>query len=604
MTSTLNSIPNSSGVSTVLNLFSFCFTYLKNARPLSGSSHAVTSLITPQDSSRTSPLLIAAGAVASLVAIYIVTRVIFRKPPPSTPPGGDLSGRADVVTPPPVSGSVSASGGAGPKSSSPSTVVEAGGSSRLPSLVVERMEEGLLPLPPAVDRHVVADAGLPLPVAGQERPKSAPLPLAVPVHPHEGVNAGTPPPPVIDQERPESAPLPSGVPVHQIVKADAGLPPPPPIDDQDRPASASTPAIKPPSPLPTSNSSSALLLEEDVRLAREPVGQRSPQLLVLEPAAQPSRLSPRPPVSSDRPSPSSSPESRADESDSSSDGETESRSPSPPQASAVGRLVGAVTYFISTGRHFTKWTKYRLIQEQLELFSRSKDVDFRRPENGESNVDNTITTAWNNLIRALLQPTSFETPDEQYRATVACLRKTRQLLISSDASTQQKFASQLQFVRELSYERFAGIELFPYCQQLIEHASEEPLPSNLTLANFKEELKLRTTVLKHPAEATAMNPVACQANKARGTLNIDFDPLLKTSNIPYRDGLITANNRSTLILWHGTPVEQNDPYGLMFDLAAGALSYIPYVRNWIGDSNPVSRPPVVNADYVAFIEEA
>ncbi len=83
-----------------------------------------------------------------------------------------------------------------------------------------------------------------------------------------------------------------------------------------------------------------------------------------------------------------------------------------------------------------------------------------------------------------------------------------------------------------------------------------------------------------------------------------FDPLLETSNIPYQDGLITVNGRSTLILWHGTPVEHDDPYGLAFDLLAGALSYIPYVGKLITDSNPVSNPPVVNADYVTFIEEA
>jgi hypothetical protein len=267
------------------------------------------------------------------------------------------------------------------------------------------------------------------------------------------------------------------------------------------------------------------------------------------------------------------------------------------------RLVGAVTYFVSTGRHFTKWTKYRLIQEQLELFARSKEVDYRRREIGDSDTDLEITNAWNELIEALLEPTRFPTPDDQYRKTVDCLRKTRQLLLSSNDATQQKFISQLHFVRKLSYVRFAGIEIFPYCRELIEYASGEPLPSNLTLDTFQIELKLRTEVLKRPTESTTMNPISCQVNKLKGTANIYFDPL-RNNNIPYRDGVITANGWSTIILWHGTPVQQHDPYGLMFDLAAGVLSYIPYVSNWIPTGNPVSSPPVINADYPAFAEEA
>jgi hypothetical protein len=272
----------------------------------------------------------------------------------------------------------------------------------------------------------------------------------------------------------------------------------------------------------------------------------------------------------------------------------------PKQASATEKLVGAVKLIVSPGRHFTKWTKYRLIQEQLEHFTRSKGVQLRTQQSDDSPIDHEITAVWNALIEALLQPTHFQTPDDQYRKTVVCLRQIRQMLISSNLETQKKFAGQLQFVRELSYVRFAGIELFPYCYQLIEIACGEPLPLNLTLDTFKTEFTRRTTKLKSPAGSTAMNPFSCEMNRAKGTFNIDFDPNLKTSNIPYQDGRITINNRSTLLLWHGTPVIQHDPHGSI----NGALSSIPIIGSLIPDNDSVSRPPVITDDYIAFIEGA
>src|ERR1700733_6808603 len=104
MPSTLNFIPNSPGVSSVLSLFSYCFTFLKNARPLSHSAHAVTSLITPQAgaslSSKLSPLLVG-GTIFALGAVSLIAaRLIFRKPPPSSPPPETLSGRAKPIIPP------------------------------------------------------------------------------------------------------------------------------------------------------------------------------------------------------------------------------------------------------------------------------------------------------------------------------------------------------------------------------------------------------------------------------------------------------------------------------------------------------------------------
>ncbi len=495
MPSTLNSIPNSSGGSSVLNLFSFCYTYLKDAHPLSGTSHAVTSLIRPQGGSsllsRIPPPLIAVGALAIIASVYLfVTKVIFRKPPTQNPP--DLNGRAENVTPKPDSSTQNTGTGTG---SLPSQPVQINNDKGSPTVVTQ------------------PDAEVSSPYVG---------PIATTVD----LTAGS----------------------HSLDNNQA--------------------------------------LSRSITLPTNPLSSKQ------EEPISPSR---------DLPPTSYTNETR---SSSSSNSEPVSRPPSPKvQPSVVQRLVGAVTYLVSTGRHFTKWTKYRLIQEQLEQFARGKKVDFLRREIGASGIALEITNAWNELIESLLEPTLFQTPDDQYRKTVECLRQTRQLLISSDESTQHKFAGQLHFVRELSYVRFAGIELFPYCHQLIEYASGEPLPANLTLSTFETELKHRTTVLKRPTESTTMNPVSCEVNKFKGTANVYFDPLLK-SNIPYRDGLITVNQRSMSILWHGTPVQQHDPYGLMFDLATGFLSYIPYVGYWIPTENPVSTPPVINADYVAFIEEA
>lgn len=264
----------------------------------------------------------------------------------------------------------------------------------------------------------------------------------------------------------------------------------------------------------------------------------------------------------------------------------------------VSKLTAAVTYVFSSGRHFTKWTKYRLIQEQLGKFA---DGKIKKLTNDNSGVDGKIITTWNSLVDALLEPTHFETPDDQYRQTVKCLRKMRRLL---KETTQDKFADQRKFIKELSYIRFAGIKLFPYCHQIVEYASGRLLPLHLTLSNFQEEYTKFTTLLKDPAPSTAMNPFARNKNKAKGFFNIGFDPNLKTSNIPYRDGKISVNGRSTLLVWHGTPVEQHDPWGSLFDVAASVLKRIPVVGDWIGESNPLSRTPTINADYPAFIEAA
>jgi len=282
-----------------------------------------------------------------------------------------------------------------------------------------------------------------------------------------------------------------------------------------------------------------------------------------------------------------------------------SSSVSPQQApSAMQKTVATITNYFTDARHFSKWTKYRLIQNQLEEFARNRNVQPYQPTNNDTATDREIADSWNNLVKALLQPTQYTTADAQYRDTVKWLRNTYQKLVSADATVQNKFNGQLIFVRGLAYVRFAGIELFPYCRELVELASKTPLPAELTLENFLQEFIRLRTALNNPDASHAMNSLACEYNKFRGTTGIGFDPLLKTSNIPYQDGEICINGRKTVMLWHGTPVSQHDPLGLAFDLVAGALTLIPMLSKYVTKGNPVSSPPVVNADHIAFIEDA
>jgi hypothetical protein len=549
MSSTLDPIPNSSGVSYVLStLFSFCYTYLKDARPLSGTSHEVTSLMKPQEGasllSRIPAPLLAFGVIATLGTVYWIASKIFRTPP-SQNSTKDLKERTEDLTPKTIVGSSDQTNGTG-TGSLPSTTVP----------VIQGNQDGS-PTSTIVNQ----------PNAGFQPPLDIP----------------------VIQDNQNGSPT-STVPT----QSDAGL--------QSLLDASVVRANNDELPTSTVETQSNAKLQCPLDLTLTTITLPTLDIPFLNSSSSEQKE----PISSGRNSP---PSSYTNDTDSSSNTNSPpvTRTPSPTkdkeQLSTVQKLVGVVTYFISTGRHFTKWTKYRLIQEQLEVFSRSKKIAFLRREIGASGIELEITNAWNDLIEALLEPTRFPTPDDQYRKTVECLRHTRQLLISSEPTTQQRFAIQLQFVRELSFVRFADIEIFPYCRELIEYASGEPLPLNLTLDTFQAELKHRTNVLKSPTESTTMNPISCQVNKFKGTGNVYFDPLLN-SNIPYRDGVITVNDWSTTILWHGTPVQQHDPYGLMFDLATGFLSYIPYVNNWLPQENPVSSPPVINADYVAFIEEA
>ncbi len=565
MTTEIKSIPNSSSAWSILSPLTFCYKFLSEARPLASSPHAVTSVITPQSGSfisNTSPLLWVAGAAALLGTVYLIaTRLVpyfFPKTPPTNP--GNLGGNTTTVITPPPEGL----NGLVPGSLPPS-------SGNLDGRTITA-----IPLPMRPEGHV------------------------------NGVNTGLPPPPVLHHQEPQLPPPPVR-PEDHVNSSGTGSPLPPKDSPEDLDEPVQPHTVKPYSPPLIRSSSSPNLVDRSE--SSSPDGQSPPEkrssdgnnskIVAAVPRSN-SLVDLRPPLPS-------SPYSDRTGSTSSSDSEAEFPSDfsGHPPSSAMGKLVSNVHYYFTTTRHYSKWTKYRLIQEQLEHFSRTKNLQECAINREDSEAVANIANAWNDLVRALLRITPFPTPDDQYRATVECLRKVRILLISAEEDVQQRFSMQRQLVGELSYLRFSGIKIFPYCHGLIELATGRPLPKALTLDTFQEELEFRTTALKNPGKTLAMNGIACEWNKFKGTANIAFDPLLTTSNVPYQDGRITVNGRSTLLLWHGTPVTQNDPWGVGFTVVTEALSYvIPYFSRIIPEENPLSRPPVINADYVAFIEEA
>ena len=312
-------------------------------------------------------------------------------------------------------------------------------------------------------------------------------------------------------------------------------------------------------------------------------------------------LSGEPKPSSHPPSsPQGSPPDSRSESSSSSVPESPQLPPKSP--TKLQQFTGSIAYYLTAPRHFSKWFKYRFTQDQYEDFTYKANAQAYTTGPDDLKLACDIATAWNAFLKALIQPATFETADDQYRETVSRLCETLQLLHRADDETKKKFATQHLFADGLSYLRYVGIELYPYLCELTVLVTGMALPENLSLENFIPELKKRIEVLKDCDTPLLMNPIAREWNKAKGHLNIGFNPLLRT--IPYQDGRLTVNEMSTIVLWHAVPVTHHDPYGLMFDLTTGLLKYIPLFGRFVPKENPVSAPPTINADYVAFIEEA
>jgi hypothetical protein len=279
-----------------------------------------------------------------------------------------------------------------------------------------------------------------------------------------------------------------------------------------------------------------------------------------------------------------------------------SNSPSPPSQaenspkpkSWLQRFGGALLRAVYPTRHFSKWKKYRIIQELMQNFSSTGNLPAKvvNPEASH------IAASWNTLVEALQKPDKQKNADEQYRAIILALRETASLLLSADDKIKRQFEPQLKFVKQLSYYRFAGIGLFKYCRELVELVTDTELPRDLSLDTFQQTLKSLTSRLDRPDDEHSMNPISREAKKLSGTVNVAFDPLLK-DNVPYLDGQLGINGQSIRILRHGVPFDHNDPYGLV----AGILSLIPLVNRYV-NRDSMSSEPVLNADYAAFILEA
>lgn len=278
---------------------------------------------------------------------------------------------------------------------------------------------------------------------------------------------------------------------------------------------------------------------------------------------------------------------------------------SPPRSSAsspapktlLKRMAGIVFRTVFPTRHFSKWAKYRIIQELMKHFSINKsllpcDVASQDPDIAK------IAKSWNTLVEALVRPDKKKIADGQYCSSIEALREIASLFLSAKDTTKAQLESLFKFIKQLSYFRFAGIGLYNYCQGLVELVTGLQLPKQLTLANFVQELKIRTEILNDPADDHSMSPAARELKKLSGTANIGFDPL-SWENVPYLDGELGFNGRSIRILRHGDPFCHNDPWGLV----GGFCGKIP-VLNWYVNRQTMSREPVLNADYVAMILEA
>ena len=548
-----SSIPNSSGAGIVINLLTSPYTSFLKSRPL--GSQSVTSLIQfkPHNVSPfPSNAVIMGVGLAAAATVYVLWKK-FASPPASLP---DLSSKA-TASPASTSGSTSA---VPPPDLSPA---------------------GPPPVTPGPLPSIASPPDASSPTAPPPLP-SAPLPPATPSNDGSRPPISPRPPPVAPLPAPESRPVDG-----------AGLPSVPPPSPLPAPAAPIEPAAAA-SPQPVVE---LIRTSSDAGRPSPPPSFPSSPMLASSPVEVPRNASPPSPENHSPPSGRSSP-------------------PSPPRpATLMQRIVGAmgilgntVSYCIYGDRHHTKYMKYRLTQEQLEQFARSENIQHYTPGKNDSKIVCDIATAWNELYTALLFPRNFATADDQYRATVLSLRKTAQMLLSvkgeAEAEVKQKLSAQLQFVRRLSYVRFAGIQLFSYCRDLIELATGQALPENLTLDAFLTVLKDHTIILNNPEKAHAMNEIACKVKMGEGTIGVNFDPGMK-SNIPYRYGTFGINGRSIHILRHGTPVTQNDLFGFLYRVAADFGCWlVPSLNRFLPSKNPLSKQPIITADFIACVEAA
>ncbi|MBS0648480.1 MAG: hypothetical protein JSS10_04550 [Verrucomicrobia bacterium] len=377
--------------------------------------------------------------------------------------------------------------------------------------------------------------------------------------------------------------------------------PPPPVPQPAAPGQPSSPRGKPAAASaapPPANAAAEPIVPPPVPQPAAPQQPSSPRgkpaAAVPLPAAIPAAAKlgpPAPPVDAEKKD--ASPPAAASSIDRHSPSRSSASSPAPKLL--FKQAAGLVRRTIFSTRHFSKWKKYRIIQDLMERFSMTWGIETCPLITSPNPEIVQIAQAWNTLVDALAKPVKVKNADDQYRATIKALRETASLLLPAKDEIKIHFRSQLQFIKQLSYFRFAGIEMYNYCLELVRLVTGQELPAQLSLANFFHELDLRINRLNNPDDAHSANPIAREKEKGRGTFNVGFDPLIK-QNIPYLDGEIGINGQQIRILRHGVPFYHHDPYGLI----GAVCGKMPLLGRYVNKQN-LSSEPVLNADYAAFI---
>jgi hypothetical protein len=191
-------------------------------------------------------------------------------------------------------------------------------------------------------------------------------------------------------------------------------------------------------------------------------------------------------------------------------------------------------------------------------------------------------------LYACLQPSKEKSPETRYQDFVTLLRRITAVFASGASNLCRHLAL------EMSYFRFAEIQLYTFCRELIIQRTRD-LPK-ITMENFVRELKGRNEILNRTAVTWAR-----AEQKLRGFLNLGFDPGkgCPRPNVPYADGDLRWNGKKVRVLRHGTPVVQHDFGGAV----AGLVSWIP-VLNWFLNRRSIANLPKFSEDYDGFLQRS
>ncbi|MGR3973622.1 MAG: hypothetical protein QRY72_03520 [Candidatus Rhabdochlamydia sp.] len=186
------------------------------------------------------------------------------------------------------------------------------------------------------------------------------------------------------------------------------------------------------------------------------------------------------------------------------------------------------------------------------------------------------------LIIDLIKTNSIDT-NQKYEAFVMLLREGKKLF-----SPSESFVIEKNFINNLSYFRFAGIDMDDYCQQLVEKVSNR-FETPLSLENFWEEFQRRNVLIDALPPEETISSAERSLQKLKGFFNVYFDPLCTGDNIPYVYGTLEIASKNVQILRHGVPLFHSDFFG----------NFNRFLR-----SSSSGETIEINGDYLAFIEQA